>query len=235
MKIAIPITIILFILSFVIFIFFSIEEEVEVMSVEYVERGEEIRVKNNVGSIVFEKTISDFRNWAVDNWDDIFEIRPSFGELREVDPQNFYVFDNNASLSPKNNFLVFSVNDYAALTNLSFIVIVDLKEGEMRVINDYSNGQASDIIWSEDENYIAYTLDTARGQGEHLTVDNLLLNKKEFTLSKEDVENLTDFQEESSNFNIVGWDDDFVLFSINKEGGELFSVNKHGGEIKENK
>ena len=203
------------------------------MTIEYVERGEEIRVKNNVGSIVFEKTISDFRNWAADNWDDIFETKPSFGELREVDPQNFYVFDNNASLSPKNNFLAFSVNDYAALTNLSFMVIVDLREGEMQIVKDYSNGQTSDIIWSEDENYIAYTLDTARGQGDYLTVDNLLLNKKEFTLAKEDVVSLADFQEDSFGFNIVGWNNDSVLFSINKEGGELFLINKHGGEINE--
>ncbi len=233
MKTALPLTILLLILSFLGFIYFSLNEEsVSLMTVEYVDRGEVVRVKNGVGEIVFEISIDEFRDWALNNWDDVFDERPSFGDIREVDPNNFYVFDSNGSISPKNNYLVFSVNDYAVLTNISFIILVDIGSGELSMIEDYNQGGVRDIVWSEDENYIAYILDTARAEGEYLTVDNVREMKKEFVVSEEDVHDLYTLKEEETLpfFEIVGWDGDNLIFSTKiKEG--LLSINKKGGEV----
>ncbi len=233
MKTAIPLTILLLILSFLGFIYFSLnEEDVNLTIVEYSDKGEMLRVKSGVGEVMFEISIDEFRDWAINNWDNIFDERPSFGEIREVDPNNFYVFDGNGSLSPKNNYLAFSVNDYAVLTNISFIILVDIDSGELSMIKDYNQGGVRDIVWSEDENYIAYILDTARSGGDYLTVDNIVERKKEFIVSGEDVYDLQTSKEEEilPFFEIIGWDDDNLIFST-KLKEELLSINKKGGEI----
>lgn len=131
--------------------------------------------------------MSAFKDWAQENWDEIFEEKPSFGELREVEIDNFYTFNNTAIISPLGNYLVFSVNDYAALTDISFIGIVDLNKKELSLINKENIGAVQTMLFSPDESYIAYNLDTARSQGDYLTVDNVIERKKEITISTEDI------------------------------------------------
>ncbi len=189
MKKLASIFVILFLLVSVGIIFSSLREITEMeKTTEYVQKGEAIRVLEGE-DVFFEYSIEEFREWAKENWDDIFETPPSFGEVRKVDPENFYRFDDNAAISPHSNFLALSVNDYAVATSISFIIVIDLNSEEVSLVGKENMGGVQSLHWSPDENYIAYILDTARAQGDYLSVDNRENMKKEFTLSGEDISN----------------------------------------------
>ncbi len=167
------------------------EDRMEGLVINYINEGEGIEVLDN-SNIVYRLTISEFKAWAKENFSDIFEEPPSFGELREVEIDNFYNFSNTAVTSPLRNYLAFSVSDYAALTDISFIGIVDLNKKEISLVDEENIGAVQTMLFSPDENYIAYALDTARAGGDYLTVDNVVMRNKEFTLKEEDVLSLLD-------------------------------------------
>ncbi len=157
-------------------------------TIEYIQKGEVVRVLSGE-DVLFEYSVGEFREWAKENWGDIFEIPPSFGEVRRVNPENFYRFDDTATISPRSNFLAFSVNDYAVATSISFIGVIDLGIKEVGLVGKENMGGLQGLYWSPDENYIAYILDTARARGDYLSVDNRERMEKEFTLSGNDIFN----------------------------------------------
>ncbi len=176
----------IFIVAIGIIVYFfypSVEEK----TIEYTNNGEKIKILNEKNEIIFEYDIFEFQKWAKENWDNIFETRPAFGEVREVNPEYFYVFDNTAAISPSNNFLAFSVNDYAVATNISFVGKINIKTKEISLVKDKNIGGIRALIWSPKETHVAYILDTARSAGDYLSVDNILEMKKEFTLSDDDI------------------------------------------------
>ncbi len=190
MKKIASIFVILFLLVSVGIILSSLREITEMeKTIEYVQKGEAVRVLSGE-DVFFEYSIEEFREWAKANWSDIFRTPPSFGEAREVDPENFYRFDDTATISPRSNFLAFSVNDYAVATSISFIGVVDLRSKEVNLVGKENMGGVQSLYWSPDENYIAYTLNTARARGDYLSVDNRGRVEKEFTLSGTDIFNI---------------------------------------------
>lgn len=166
-------------------IYFEQEKEEE-LQINFINEGEKIEVilDNNT---IYSLTISDFKTWAKENWDSIFEETPAFGDLREVEVDNFYSFHNTAIISPLKNYLAFSVSDYAALTDISFVGIVELNEKEISLISKENIGSVQTMLFSPEEKYIAYNLDTARAQGDYLTVDNALNRTKEITISEKEI------------------------------------------------
>ncbi len=187
MKKIIIIFLVILLLALLGIYFFSSKEQKEiVLSLELIDQGETIRVLEE-GEIVFNYSIEEFRQWAKNNWAEIFIDAPAFGQLRAVEPDYFYRFDEGASLSPDYRFLAFSVNDYAAASTLSFIVIVDLSLGKIEMIGEENKGGVREIIWSPTSSHIAYILDTARAKGDYFSVDNAETLTKKFTFTGADV------------------------------------------------
>jgi len=222
-------------------IFSGGREEIVVAGViEYGDRGEIIKVLDQEGETVVEYSIEELRDWARENWDNIFEERPAFGEIREADPDHFYRFDDGASLSPKYNYLAFSVSDYAAATHLSFTGIIDVRTGELRLVGKESTGSIREIIWSSEETHIAYVLDSARAQGDYLSVDSVGKMEKEFILSGEDLLARLDSEEggfmpgfrdikwigERLEFTTDGIEEESVRWSIGFRGNDLRGVER---------
>jgi hypothetical protein len=219
-------------------IFFNKKVEKQ-LTIEYLEKGEVIRVVDEKERIVMEYNIEDFRSFAKENWEIFFSTPPSFGELRKVDPNNFYVFGNSASISPKFNFLAFSVNDYAALTDISFLGIIDLRTNDVDLIRDYNIGGVQSIVWSPDEKYFSYILDTARAGGDYLSLDNIYEKKKVFTLSSKDIIEVQDgnMSEFLPEFRSLVWEDNssrinFVTNSYQDEEEIFWSINNKGEDLK---
>jgi hypothetical protein len=227
--------------SFFIFKSFFEKEKENNLTFEYVEKGEGIVIFNEKKEVIFDYAINEFRIWAKENWNDLFVIPPSFGELREVDPEHFYAFNNSASLSPKQNFLAFSVNDYASLTDISFLGVINIKNGEVNLIEDYNIGGVRDIIWSSNEKYFTYILDTARGEGDYISVDDVHKRKKVFTLFPDDVaitqNGKTKNDEFLPEFRNVRWskDDKYLYFTTNsyfEDKEEVYwRVSKEGDNL----
>ncbi len=188
--------------------FFLMTRDVEVSekSFEYIDSGESIKIADEDGNLLFNYSIQEFRSWAKENWDDLFEERPSFGELREVDPELFYLFNKTASFSPKFDKLAFSVSDYAAATDISFIGIIDIETREVDLIRDKNIGGVREIIWSPRQNYLAYILDTARAGGDFISIDEIDGMKKIVTLSEKDLNQEQDFL--MPEFHELSWSDD---------------------------
>ncbi len=164
--------------------FAEMELQVEFIPEDGIE-SQEIRVINEENEIMFQLTIDELNQWTQENWD-IFEEEPEVGG-REVNPGGFRFFDRAASISPNNRNMIFSVSDYAVATTVSFLIVVDIKSGEMNMISNPALGGVEDYFWSEDNNLVAYTLGTARARGDFLRTDNVIDFKKEFMLNEEDI------------------------------------------------
>jgi hypothetical protein len=219
------------------------EEELNLeLEVEFVElEGKEaqaLRVLSNEKEEVFYITIDEFVEW-IDEEMKAFEKIPEVGG-RKVSSNNFNFFDRAAKISPDNKKLVFSVHDYAALTTTTFIVIVDLREGEMNLIDETVYGTVGEYVWSSDSYFVAYTLGTARASGDFLSVDNSQEKKKEFVLSEEDLLRALDdgvqfFEGDGFMpvFRNLEWSEEFLYFTTNHpEKGELiWKVNSTGEEL----
>ena len=150
--------------------------------------------------IYYEINIDSFNNWSSKNWDSYFDQAPSFGEIRSVDFSNFYSF-NFASISPDNSTLIISVSDYAAATDISLFVLVDLKSFEKKYINNYSMGTVGDYSWHPEGAYLALSLDTARNYGDFLEVYNIKSLEKLLSLSGYDIVQV--YQKSKEPYNLI--------------------------------
>ena len=234
------ILIILILVVLAVFVFVSLRPTEPEKNIEYIADGEIIRLLDKEKNVVFEYSIEEFRSWAKENWQDIFETPPAFGELREVDPENFYRFDNTASLSPDRDFLSFSVHDYAALTSISFICTINIETAEVKLVGKENIGSLQNLIWSPQGSHLAYVLDSARAQGDFLSVDNTEKMEKEFTLSGNEILNaLTnpDHVGFMPHFRELGWIGGGERLGFTTDGlkeGEAFvwSIDVQGTDLK---
>ncbi len=227
-RFAIPVILFLFIIIIGIFLYSSKERKYAVeKTIEYIDEGEIIKVLYEDGRVSFQYSIKEFKDWAKENWDQVFKKPPSFGEIREVDVNNFYRFDSTASLSPDFSLLAFSVSDYAVATNISFVGLIELEGGKIELVGDKNIGSIQKLIWSPKGTHIAYILDTARAEGDYLSVDNIILMRKEFTLSEEDVLDIDTARDIHifPNFNSLQWTENGrkIKFTVSSLGGGVVS------------
>lgn len=224
-TVAIAIFLFLVVIIGVDFLIEEKKEDVPELKIQYTRGMRVVRILDEWERLVFSYSVDDFAEWMKENWDDLFEEPPSFGDMREVDPDNFYSF-SSAAFSPKSNFIAFSTSDYAVATDISFIGVVNIETEEVRAIRDKNIGSVSDMVWSPQETHIAYILDTARAPGEYLSVDSIISRKKEFTISYED---FLDEDEESDYFN-----PNFRNLEWVNEGSELTFIadTKEESEVK---
>lgn len=150
------------------------KKTLENLGLQYIEEGStitEIQVSNQE-QLVYSITIGEVKQWLDENWD-LFEKIPEVGG-REVNPEHVNFFDRSAAISPHGHKLVFSIHDYATLSATSFVLLVDLKDGNLDVVKAPIRGIINQFIWSEDSKYVAYILQTARSRGDLLAIDDVV-------------------------------------------------------------
>lgn len=150
--------------------------------VERVDEGTVLRVLDDADAERMRYSIDAFNEWTQAHWDDVFDERPSFGDLREVEFTRFRRFDRGASVSPQGDALAFSVSDYAAASTMSFVAILDVASEEVVLVDAANRGGIDDLHWSPDGRYVAYRLHTARAHGDALSVDRPDAAEKMFSL-----------------------------------------------------
>jgi|GEM_PF-2494142 len=220
----------------------SIKEHREddfIKSLEVVDENEET---------VYLLSIDDFREWAKENWEDIFEEAPKIGG-REVDPDYFSFFDPSSSLSPDFKTLAFSVHDYAAASTITFIGKVDLENNKISILEETKRGGVNQPFkWSKSGEEIAYTTNTARAMGDFLYLDNLKKMENNFSLSEDDLMEYLEFDltgQFMPSFRDIRWEKERLFFltdhpedreivlywSIDKEGESLTLEGEEGREV----
>lgn len=155
--------------------------------VERVDDGRVLRVVDNTGTTVRRYSIDAFNEWTTTHWDEIFNERPAFGEIRDVDFDDFRQFDGGVALSPETHTLAFSVSDYAAATTLSVIGFLDVASGTVSLVDSVNRGRVDDIHWSPGGHYVAYRLHTARAHGDGLSADRAVPPEKLVSLTGRNV------------------------------------------------
>ncbi len=170
--------------------------------------GEIITVLDDQDNLVFKYSFDQFKSWAEENWEYVFEETPAFVEDKPVYPEDLRsAFDQTAAISPDNNKLAFSVHSYFAATFMSFVGIVDLETGETELIDADNRGQVEKLIWSPEGRHLAYTLHTAEAERFFLSTDNTVEMTKEFTLSGENLaKSVEEYGQTLPRFRNIIWD-----------------------------
>ena len=226
-----------------VLVFVSLRPTGPEKNIEYIADGEIIRLLDKEKNVVFEYSIEEFRSWAKENWNSVFEDPPRFAPdmaETEVNPETFHFFDRTAALSPNKEKLAFSVHSYYAASDLSFVGIIDLKEKEPALVAEASRGNIADIFWSPAGTHLAYALGTAQASGDYLSIDNVVEMKKEFTISGEDlliVLKNSDYADFMPNFRNLEWTEDgqslkFTSNNPEEKGILSWSINEKGTELK---
>lgn len=182
-----------------------VAEEVRITDAE-----QQLRVFDSVGNEIYQLTIHDLNEWVSEYWDDVFAVRPSFGEIREVNTE-FSRFDQVAAVVPERNEVLFVVSDYAAATTLSFVGILNLNSEQIHIPPFTNNGGISSIYVSPEGEYVAYSLDTARAQGDGLVLVDMVNQERIQEFNGVDIiSTLTTDENVASNeylpqFTVIGW------------------------------
>ena len=212
-----------------------ITEELEIV---YVGEGVDatgIRVINQEGEELYAIHITELQSWLENNWD-IFEDPPQVA-LRPIEPENLSFFDPSASISLDRTHLAFSVHDYSSLTTESFIFMADIESARLNVVNEIVRGSVEEFTWSPDSDLLAYTLGTARAQGDRLAVDSVKRLERVAVLDSEDLlDALKDVDDDIQlipRFRYLEWiqgklhfttdsfDDEEIEWSLDIETGDL--------------
>lgn len=215
------------IIFIILFFEYNKSEKYLKQSFEFINKNDKLIVLNEKKQIIFSYNINDFRVWAKNNWSQLFTKPPSFGDLRLVDPNHFYKFNEGASLSPCFSYLAFSVNDYAAASDISFIFVINLKTNEINIIKDKVLGLVGEMIWSPNSLYLAYTIDTAKTKGDYLRVDNLKVKQPEFIINSNNILNNLKISEPvdyKPNFNNLYWSFDSQYIHFNTDDIESTKI-----------
>lgn len=128
-----------------------------------------LRLRSASGDELQDISIDQFNQWAADNWADVFTEPPAFGDVRAVDAE-FDRFDQATAVLAEDEAVLFVVSDYAVATTLSFLGRYTIATEAFDLFAYPNNGGISQLSVSPTETYVAYTLDTARAQGDALVV-----------------------------------------------------------------
>ncbi len=207
------------------------------------EEDDRLQVVDEDDRVVFDYSITDWRNHVEGRWDNFLEEPIMVGET-ELKPQNFQRFVAASPLVEPTE-MVFAVATYAMPTDFSLFFVIDIRSGELSFVGEPNKGVIGNIIWSPTGKHFAYFLNTDRAPGDYLTVDNAETLEKEFTLEDEDIllglgvsdEEIGDGEIEfAPEFRSLEWDEDGerLLFTTNslEEGEDAdWSINADGTDI----
>jgi hypothetical protein len=145
-----------------------------------------IQVKKE-GQLFYIYTIEQWQEWAKKNWSTL-KLKPIImGELGVIgdEPEDFVQF-NSASLSLDKIKIAFAISSKEiALSTFSITGVLNLETKEVTIIPNILGGSVEKIIWSPNSTHFAYTIGTARAEGDKLSLDDVLNKKNNFVLDGE--------------------------------------------------
>ena len=202
-----------------------------------------LEVVDEDGNVVFDYSITEWRDYTEDRWEYLFDGTIEINEV-ELGPQSFQRFVAASPLVDPTR-MAFAVSTYGAPTDVSLFFTLDIRTREVRLIGEENKGVIGDILWSPTGTHFAYFLNTERAPGDYLTVDNIETLEKEFMLEDRDILLALGVEEEdigegaiefAPEFRSMEWTEEGerLLFTTNalEEGEEAnWSINVDGTDI----
>ncbi len=191
---------------------------------------EALLVIDNEEKVFFEYTIEDWQRQASNGWDNLFG--------RDLTPDIFTRFTAVSPFPGDVRTIIFSTSTYGGDEDLSLFWTLNINTRQLRFFGEKNKGVVGNIRWSPEETHFAYYLNTKNAMGDYLTVDNVKKGKKEFILSREDILNYLeeDDQEFNPEFSNLDWKEDSRIFfrtnSMQEGVFNQWSITKEGDDLK---
>ncbi len=170
-----------------------------------------INILNQDGETLLSYDIDKFNQYLKENWDK-FKEKPMVAN-REINPWSFQFFDPNAIIN--NNILFFTVHDYASATSESIFAYMDIKTEDINFIKQTIRWTINHIMADKENNFVAFVQDTARSQGDFLTIIDLKQNNIIKMLGEDDIiSKFENFEKPyfMPNFKNLTWEGEKLLF-----------------------
>lgn len=159
--------------------------EEDAARVDLSDDGKSLRVIDSGGDSLFEYSIEEWRRWAEENLSSAIGGPVRIGE-QEMSPAAFDRL-GAAVLSPRGERVALTTSTYAILTTVSVVGILDLDDGTFEIVSEPAFGSVEEMVWSSGGEFIAYSLGTARAQGDRLRIDNVASLVPAVSLEGEDL------------------------------------------------
>ncbi len=198
-----------------------------------------IVVLNDESNIVLRYSVDNWRGQARPLWRNLIAEGMSFdGEA--VLPDSFTRFSAVSPFPDGVKTIIFATSTNAKEQDYSLFWLLNIGTKELSFFGDANKGVVGNIAWSPKETHYAYYLNTEKGSGEYLTVDNIIEKRKEFTISSEDIlKQLTEDDADYFNaeFRALQWDSrgERISFTTNTLEEEIFanwSIALNGTELR---
>jgi WD40 repeat protein len=183
-------------------------------------------INNSDDKVVFRYSVESWRGQVKGSWDKLFQ---GFFEGEEIGPDNFVRFTAVSPFPEGIKTIVFAISTKELPNNYSLFFTLNVGTKQLKFLGGKNEGVVGNVVWSPEENYFAYILNSNDRSGVYLTVDNIKTMRKEFTLSKDDIlEGLEIEEEENFNpeFRALRWSEDGskIFFMTNTNEEDIFST-----------
>jgi hypothetical protein len=197
-----------------------------------------LHIVNKEGDVVLEYTIKNWRGQVREEWDDFFEEMPQIGG-EELIPEKFNRFSAVSPFPDGIKSIIFAISTHGEKEDYSLFWVLDVGTREIRFFGEPNKGIVGNVAWSPEATHFAYYLNTQDTPGEYLTVDNVQLSSKEFTLSGDAIISLIDSEHEEvfyPEFGNIRWSEDGerVLFStktLEEDVSAFWSIRFDGTDL----
>lgn len=123
------------------------------------------------GTEAFRFTIEDWRAWAQEHLVAGLGGPVTIGGV-ELEVSTFQSF-GFAEVAPGGRRALLVATTYAMLTTASVFTLLDPGTGDVAIVAEVAYGEVEAFAWSPDGRYVAYTLGSARANGDGLHVDDV--------------------------------------------------------------
>jgi hypothetical protein len=190
-------------------------------------------VNNSNDKVVFRYSVESWRGQIKGSWSGLFD-----GE--EIGPDDFVRFTAVSPFPEGIKTIVFAISTKDLPTNYSLFFTLNIGTKQLRFLGGKNKGIVGNVVWSPEENYFAYILNSNDQSGVYLTVDNIKTMKKEFTLSKDDILEELEIEEGeyfNPEFRALKWSEDgskiFFMTNTNEEDiSSMWSIGLGGSGLK---
>ncbi len=163
----------------------SVPGDVRYKAVEMAEDHKSFTVEYSRGDSTRIYTIDEWRSDVKPRWSEWFPDPVTIGDI-EQPPERFDLF-GGATVSPEGDKLFFTTTTYAMATTMSVFGILIPGTGELKMMDIARHGSMEDDVWSPDGRYLAYTMGSARAQGDFLKIDDLDRLEQIIYLSQDEI------------------------------------------------
>ncbi len=149
------------------------------------EEDNSIVVLNEDNNIVLRYSVDNWRGQVRPLWKELLSQEMTFKE--RITPDSFTRFSAVSPFPDGLKTIVFATSTSAEEKDYSTFWLLNIGTKEITFFGEVNEGVVGNIAWSPKETHFAYYLNTEKGSGEYLTIDNIIEKKKEFTISGEDI------------------------------------------------